>query len=281
MALTRAQLNRYVDDVLEAMVSHDARRLPLAAYVRYTQNTQKLKLTEGLWRTATGRDPGGNYFTDPEAGQVGFFGAIGNGEGRAIVCLRLRFDEGDRLAEIETCVVPDGGAMFEPESVCTPRSAFREDLAPSQRRTRHDLIRTANLYFDGIELNNGNIVPLSADVSRIENGVCTANSKEVYPEMGPMAELACLGVAEQLNRGLFEYIEAIRDRRYLVADEERGVVFGVFFADYPGSDEGEGTPAIPRTTAMICEAFKIRDGLIEQVESVGTLLPYGTSSGWR
>jgi hypothetical protein len=206
---------------------------------------------------------------------------LGNGEGRAIVCLRMRLDEGDRIAEIETCVVPDGAPMFEPESVCAVRPAFREDLAPSERRPRNELIRTANLYFDGIELNNGNIVPLSAEVFRIENGVCTANSKEVYPGMGPMAELACLGVAEQLNRGLFEYIEAIRDRRYLVADEERGVVFGVFFADYPGSEESEASPAVNRATAMICEAFKIRGGLIEQVESIGTLLPYGTSSGWR
>jgi hypothetical protein len=286
-ATTREQLEGQIDRYLEALSARDPTRLSLKPGCRFTENGVELAPGQGLWLTASGRMPGGQYFSDADAGQVAFVGAVAESDKKALVCVRLKVADG-QIAEIETARVPQGGFMFEPESVCSPRPAFVESLAPSQRRQRQEMVRIANLYFEGIEQNNGDIIPLAADVFRIENGVRTANRKdEPASGEGPLSQIGRKGVAQQLNDGHFEYIAAIRDRRYLVVDEERGMVFGMFFFDHPGNEnaEGSGQPSgsirISRSTAIIAEAFKIKDGLIQQVEAIGTLLPYGARPGWQ
>ena len=42
-------ITRYVD----AMVAHDPAQLPLAAKARFTEDSQELKVGEGLWKTVT------------------------------------------------------------------------------------------------------------------------------------------------------------------------------------------------------------------------------------
>jgi hypothetical protein len=286
-ATTREQLEGQIDRYLEALSAQDPSRLSLTPACRFTENGEELALGQGLWLSATAREPGGQYFADPEAGHVAFFGAVAESDTKVLVCLRLKVEDG-QIAEIETTRVPHGAFMFEPESVCSARPAFVAALAPSQRRTRGEMVRIANLYFEGIEQNNGDIIPLAPDVFRIENGVRTANRKdEPASSEGPLSEIGRKGVAQQLNDGHFEYIAAIRDRRFLVVDEERGMVFGMFFFDHPGNEsaeggeQGSGSIRISRSTAIIAEAFKIKDGLIEQVEAIGTLLPYGAKPGWR
>jgi len=285
-ATTREQMEGQIDRYLEALSARDPSRLSLTPACRFTENGEQLPLGQGLWLTVTGRMPGGQYFSDADAGQVAFFGAVAESEKKALTCVRLKIEAG-LIAEIETARVPQGGFMFEPESVCSPRPAFVESLAPSQRRPREEMVRIANLYFEGIEQNNGDIIPLAPEVFRIENGVRTANRMEEPVGEGPLAQIGRKGVAQQLNDGHFEYIAAIRDRRYLVVDEERGMVFGMFFFDHPGSENVEGgeqpsgSIRISRSTAIIAEAFKIKDGLIRQVEAIGTLLPYGARPGWQ
>jgi hypothetical protein len=284
-ATTREQLEGQIDRYLEAPSAQDPSRLSLTPACRFTENGEELALGQGLWLSATAREPGGQYFADPEAGQVAFFGAVAESDTKALVCLRLKVEDG-QIAEIETTRVPHGGFMFEPESVCSARPAFVAALAPSQRRTREEMVRIANLYFEGIEQNNGDIIPLALDVFRIENGVRTANRKdEPASSEGPLSQIGRKGVGQQLNDGHFEYIAAIRDRRFLVVDEERGMVFGMFFFDHPGNESAEGQASgsirISRSTAIIAEAFKIKDGLIQQVEAIGTLLPYEARPGWR
>jgi len=48
----RGCLESLVDQVLQAMMAHDASRLPLARGVRYSENGQFLALNDGLWGTA-------------------------------------------------------------------------------------------------------------------------------------------------------------------------------------------------------------------------------------
>ena len=51
----RKCLESHVDDVLDAMVNHDARRLRLAKDIRYTENGVELVPGDGLWGTASAR----------------------------------------------------------------------------------------------------------------------------------------------------------------------------------------------------------------------------------
>src|SRR5260221_13849021 len=72
----RGCLQGMVDQVLAAMVAHDAKRLPLAADVRYTENGQTLALEDGFWGTASGAGLYRHYFLDPRTGQAGFMGGM-------------------------------------------------------------------------------------------------------------------------------------------------------------------------------------------------------------
>jgi hypothetical protein len=88
---------------------------------------------------------------------------------------------------------------------------------------------------------------------------------------------------------VFFYVTRIRDRRFVLVDAERGIVFAFAFFDNAGGPSRFGTlpngrsaesgPKTPWTWA-IAEAFKIERGLIGPVESVLHQAPYGMGSGW-
>jgi hypothetical protein len=100
------------------------------------------------------------------------------------------------------------------------------------------------------------------------------------PERG--TETAKLGVAAQVDTGVFHDIEAARDRRFPIVDEERGLVFAIFLFDHPGPVTGSGFTSryTQPNSMMVAELFKIKNGKIAQIEAVLNVFPYGTRSGW-
>jgi hypothetical protein len=275
--VTRERLVEFVERYLEALVAKDPSHLPLAPGVRFTENGQELALGEGLWATITGREPGGHCFADPTTSQVAWWGAIRETGRLAILALRLGLD-GDGIAEVETLVVRQGGALFDPLSLSAPRPLFLETVEPAGRGNREDLIWAANRYFTGIERNDGSIIPLADDCIRMENGVLTAGGRARNED----APWRSLGVAEQISAGHFRYIAAIRDRRFPVIDEERGLVLAHVRFDHPGhipNSDGRVPFGYPNS-ALIHEVFKVREGRIRHVEAVGTIVPYRMRSGW-
>ena len=88
-----------------------------------------------------------------------------------------------------------------------------------------------------------------------------------------------------------QYITEIRDRRYPVVDEQKGIVFAIVFFEHPGTVKEvnvQGIGLVPMrpftqkpSSAMIAEVFKIQDGSIRQIEAVVEFLPYGARSGWE
>ena len=279
-ALGRDALAGLVERYLDALVAHDASRLPAAPGVRFTENGQPLPLGSGRWATVSGRQPGGQVFVDPQAGQVAFWGAVTEAGEPIIFSVRLGTEAG-LVSEVETLIVRPGGLLFDPGTVCAPRPAFHEVVAPAERSSREEMIRAANLYFDGIERDDGDIVPLADGCVRIENGVQTTGNAP-SAELDAQAPWRTMGIAAQLNAGHFQYIEAIRDRRFPVLDEERGLVVCHAVFDHPGNIEtvdGRIPFGYP-TSVMIAEVFKVKGGLIHHVEAVGTVFPYGIATGW-
>ncbi|MEO8260125.1 MAG: hypothetical protein ABI868_22455 [Acidobacteriota bacterium] len=100
----RACLEGHVDRYLAAMVAHDPRRLPTTAPVRFSENDVPLRLGDALWRTATAVGTYRLYSTDPETGQIGFFGTIRENGKPAALALRLKVARG-LLTEAETLVI--------------------------------------------------------------------------------------------------------------------------------------------------------------------------------
>jgi hypothetical protein len=148
-------------------------------------------------------------------------------------------------------------------------------LSESERSSRDKLIKIANSYFDGIEQNTGGIVPFHKDCNRFENGTQTTNNPATI----------ATGCKEQFDNKVYAYITEVRDRRFLMADEEKGLVFGIFIFDMPGKREDfkyfptpfDELPARfykPRSL-ILAEMFKIVDGQILSIEAVMVNAPFG------
>ena len=213
----RACLEGFVDRYLDAVVAHDPAQAPLAPAVRFTENGQRLRPGDGLWNTASARGPYKLYVADAEAGHVGFFGTIRENGKPAILALRLAIVEGE-ITEAETLVARSEEGARQVEALGNPHPLFSAAAAPMPREA---LVRTANLYFVGLERNDGKgVYPFTDDCDRIENGKQTTN-RPADPK-GPV-DVEALGCRQQFETGFFRFVTRIRDRRFVVLDPERGL----------------------------------------------------------
>lgn len=291
MTTSRDELQGLVEEYLEALVRRRPDDLPLSDDVKFTENGQRLPLDRGLWGTATAEPPVGRAVTvtDPDSGQAGFFGAVSEHGRPVLFGLRLRA-EASRISEVETLVVRGHSRfqLFEPESMSTPRAHFDQLIEPSKRSSRAELIDVADHYFDGIERDDGSIIPVRSGSVRFENGVQTVRRPSAGG--GAFSEGSHMEVGDQISSGMFAYIERIRDRRYPVIDTERGLIIGLIFFEHPGlltsvEVKGVGSVELPEfatvpSSAFIMELFKIEQGQITAIEAMLDFFPYGMRSGW-
>jgi len=287
--MDRAQLTLMLDRTLEALQARDPARLPVSPDVRYTENAQQLRLGKGLWATAT---PGGigarTVFVEPETDQVGFLGTVRENSNPVVVAMRLKAKNG-LLAEMETVICRHHDRIFDPTAMAKPRKAFEETIPAAERATREQLIAAGNAYFDGIERSDGDIIPATVDCARVENGVQTTRNDELGGR--PQFPLWGMPVSEQIGTGYYSYIEAIRDRRVVMIDGERGLVFMIVCFDHPGNVKsvevkGKGRIDLPAfsqkpSTSLIAELFQVRAGKITGIEAVLDFFPYGMRTGWE
>jgi hypothetical protein len=160
--------------------------------------------------------------------------------------------------------------------------------------TRPDLVRTANMYFSGMQLNDGKgKYPFGDDCNRIENGAQTTNApSNGKPRPDPKTATgysAMWSCREQFESGLIHFVSRIRDRRYVAVDHERGLVVAFAFFDHdagksrsfktPDGRDVVGGPVQPWTW-MIAELFKVEGGLLHEIEAILERVPYGMPSGW-
>jgi hypothetical protein len=286
----RACLTGLLDRYVDALIARDPSRLPLAANAKFTENGQRLELGDGLWHTVTGK---GGYrldMADVDASQAVLMGTIREADTPTILVLRLGVED-RRIAEIETLVIRNKDAAESLDTIAAPRRAWYTAVPASERQSRDDLARIANMYFSGIERNDGKgVYPLQESCARLENGSVTAGDPALVPGAPPAppnrVRTSCL---QQFQSGVFFYVTRIRDRRFVAVDRERGIAFAFAFFDNGSGDARHGTltdgrtvtsgPSIPWTW-QIAEFFKIEKGLIGAVESVLHQVPYGMGSGW-
>jgi hypothetical protein len=281
----RACLNDLVDQYLAALVARNSADLPLADEVKFTENGQRLEPGDGLWNTASGLGTYKLYMADPQAGQVGFFGTIRETGTPAILALRLKV-ENRQITEIETLVARDKTGAQRLEKLGHPHPVFLQTIPAAERVSREALVKTANMYFTGLERNDGQgVYPFTDDCNRIENGKQTTNNPAQDDRPFDIEALACKA---QFETGFFRFVTRIRDRRFVVVDPERGLVLAFVFFDHAGNiptvtlSNGQTIPInITRPwTWEIAEVFKVERGLIRQIEAVLGEVPYGMNSGW-
>ena len=160
-----------------------------------------------------------------------------------------------------------------------------DDVAPSQRRPRERMISIADGYFDTLQLNDGQLfTEFTDDCERIENGVRTTNNAAAFGDY-PIAGLGC---ADQFRKGHFVFDDRLRDRRFPLVDEEKGIVLAGGFIDHTGRvvdltwTDGTAAKSVfhyPHSFVLL-EMFKIVDGKIAAVEAVFVTVPYNMVSAW-
>lgn len=294
--MDRGHLQAALDGVLDAVGSSATSDFSDAAY---TENGQRLPVGEGLWATADKVGPYCHTFIDEESGQAACFVTLTEGKSRSTMALRVKAADG-HVAEIEAIVARPplfGGASAFGEGPAAldasggPDPAWFKEIHPSERMSRDDLQRIANMYFAGLEQNNGKgDYPFADDCVRIENGFRTTG---VPPSPGAgktpyLDAFRALSAKAQFETGYFAFVDRIRERRFPVIDAKRGLVFAFAFFDHSGTVRdyrlADGTPITSNVERpfswMIAEAFRIERGLITRIEALMTECPYGMRSAW-
>ncbi len=278
----------------DALVQRNPSVAPLADHVIFSENNVLLLPGDGLWGTITGRGASSTelYFTDPQRGQVGFFGVVDEHGVPGYLAVRLKVEDG-KISEIESLVnrvpPPPPGVAPPPYQTRTPKelqhfAAMTEAVPPAERVSRARLIDIANGYFSTLQQNDGQLfTPFDDSCSRLENGNITAGdpSSSYAP-----ARFTC---AEQFERGSYRFDSALRDRGFMLVDEERQLVLARAFLDHNGVLTDfkltDGTPAVSsfKTPSSLCllELFKIRGGRIFRIETVYINVPYNMPPVWR
>jgi hypothetical protein len=251
---------------LEALIAHKPAALPLAANVRFTEDTVEMKLGESpLWKNATKLRP--YRFDILDVGQgVAATQAIVEESGSPVM-LMLRLKVADRkITEVETQVTRSKaeGSIFDVDALQTPSKAMLLIPEASQRNSREDAIKIAEHYPAGLKAGSFVSVdaPFAADAYRFENGRLMAGPGCTFMP-------GCVDIKGQK-------IPTLSEIKYRVAavDEDRGIVL-------LRMDFGKGSSRVPGDSLMVWEAFKVYGGQIHAVEAFMKNMPMGTPSGWN
>jgi hypothetical protein len=262
----RACLKGLITKYVDAMLAHDSSRLPLAAGVRFSEDSQDLKIGEGLWKTVTRKGDFRQDYIDLKkqiaASHVMLYEE--NGQVLYSVLLRVADQAGEqKITGIETLVdriTPT--SRFKPDSLEKPLPGMSEPVPAGQRMPRAEMIRAALFYPEGLRI--GSFVtaktPFAKEAYRVENGTFIAGQGGPRPNISPI---------------LTQKIMVHPDVKASVAavDEEEGIVLlWMNFGDTNSYGAGNAL--------VTFEAFKVWAGEIHAVNAFFRILPKDTQRGW-
>jgi len=281
----RQCLYGFLDQYLHALKAKDPSRLPLAKGFRYSENNVMMRIGDGVWGTITGLGDYDLRMADTTNGEVGFYGIVNESTATSVFALRLKVSD-NKIVEAETLIRRnEGSGPFPAKPVMVDKPILNEILPPEARSPRERMIALVDGYFSTLQLNDGVLFTQFDDnCNRVENGLQTTHN----PDLVKIIPVANLGCAQQFKLGNYRYDDRVRDRRFFLVDQERGLVMAAGFIDHAGRLENftltDGTPikSPMRTPSTLCllELFKIRDGKIQQIEAVFIGVPYNMPSPW-
>jgi len=288
---TRKCLTDLMDNYLAALPKRNASAVPLAADVKIVENGETINANGGLWQTATGGPTEFKiYSADPVRGEVGFLGVIGVNNRPTIAAVRLKIDDGKidgKITEIDHIVVHGDQPLNA--NMSKPRAAFLERLPKLQRINRDKMVEIADLYYESILRNDGNVAPFADTCQRRENGGITAGNPSPDPgsDFAVFERMKC---GEQLTTNVMSYIKDISDRRIFAVDEELGLVMAFSVFRHDGEPKVMQIVGVPGVTERkndygpfdlpAAHVYKIRDGKLDEIEALGYITDAGYKTGW-
>lgn len=294
-ACDRQCLIDVTDQYLEALAANDPAAAPLAANIRFVENTEPMKPGDGLWKTATGgKTDFAIYVPDTNLQQAGWMGVVQRDGKPVMLALRLKV-EGGRISEAEHLVTePAQGRM---ENLQAVRAGLRSEVQDAQRMSHEDLIRLGASYYDALDDNDGSKMPFADDCQRLENGMITAGEGVgPPPNSQPGAPRTATDCAGQLDSQAFVYIDRIENRRMVAADPVTGLVMGFSHFRHPMNNlpykvtNADGSVTERNAQNMPYEPFDMPaahifkiggDGKVHEIEAVGVMRPSQSKTGWE
>jgi hypothetical protein len=246
------------------MLKHDPKGIALTGNFRGTENYRPRPLGEGYWTRVT-QIFDQLQLADPVNGQVAAVGLLDDGGRDAYFVLRLKVEAGRKISQSEMLLTHDGDAMFvqKDRSIKLDRT-YLQPVPKTQRATRAELVKITEGFVDAWQYKDEDLMSVSADCAFLENnvrlqqpGVSTcgdmleAGGKRGVPGAGkastrgdPNRPMRAARPADpSIGRPALQGSQPwMRDRRYPLVDEERGVVLSYHIMG--------GEPARPGETVV-------------------------------
>jgi hypothetical protein len=242
----------FLTEYTEALSDNDLSRLALAPSVKSTANGIATPLGRGEAWGRVRRIVFRQTFVDPETGSAVFYGTITNTPTRDaekwwFYVVRLKIEH-RRISEVEE-IAFDGTLGGTPaSSLHLPDRIWDTVLPADERVDRKRLFELADMYFSAVSHQiDYHDVPWHPECQRLELGAFTVNSA--------LQPGSCGG---EFQNPQMKWI--VMDRRFYIADIERGVVLAIgnFTAppEYPSNNP-----------SVVMEIFKVQDGMIRHIEA--------------
>ena len=250
-------LTRYFD----AMVAHAPAQLPLAANVRFTEDSHELKLGDGLWKTVTRKGDFRQDYIDLKQQLAAAHIVLFEGDTQVLYSVVLHVAN-RQIAGIETIVyrVP-ADAKQKPDQLGKPLPLMNDPVPAAKRMSRAEMERVALSYTQGLRIGSfakAN-TPFAPEAYRVENGIRYAG------EGCASKDCAILTQKIMLHPDIKPSIALV--------DEQAGIV--LLWMNF-GDTHSYG----PNRALVTFEAFKIWAGQIHAVNAFFAFLPKETERTW-
>jgi hypothetical protein len=275
-ACDKACLENIGDQYRAAYAKHDPKLAPFARHVRFTENNVEMRFPDATWDTVTQEVGPALTLSDTKTGNVGIYTTIMQMDTPGFLAVRLKVEHG-QITEVEHIISTKRNLSAPPTPIgdvheFKPDPDMSRVVPVAERISRDRLIAHANGYFSTLQHNDGEIrgTRFSPDATRYENGL-------KFPE-----------IEKGFKSGYYRFNERVRDRDFVLVDEERQVVMARGFIDHKGVlDKYTLTDGTPRTSVFrephtwsLLESFKIRNDMIVGVQATFIAAPYYIGSPW-
>lgn len=290
---SREYLKSFVDKYVDALENNDFSELPVSDSYKYSENCELIKLGEGII-TYPVEETLRLEIYDAKTSQAAVQSVLDNGEKLIMFFLRLKIMD-DKITEIETLVNPGEKGVpipFDPANITEISDHWRRSIRPAERDSRFKLMDVADGYWRAMETEGTAeyvrpaILP---DTERYENGMHTTNEpvrdfSEIFgddgpvfipaypfPDKGPRTALADFDHGTWRGTG-------VKDRRYPVIDEERGIIVSLARLGSLKEDRSKDPEAGP--APYVAEFFAVTRGWIREVHVVIAAVKPSVPTPW-
>jgi hypothetical protein len=256
----RACLTGLMTQFIDGLVAHDSSKLPLAATVKYTEDSKNAQLGQGIWKSVTAAGGFRQDYIDTRKQVAAAHVLLREGDTQVLYSVLLHVAS-MKITGIETLAQRvTAGGRFQPTELGKPIRGMNDPIPAGKKNSREEMIRVALTYPEGLRIGNftDGGTPFAATAYRVENGVITADETDARRKMYEQNII--------VHPGVIASVAAV--------DEDNGTVLLWMNFGHTGDSYGVGN------SLVTFEAFKVWDGKIQSVNAFFKGLPISTGRFW-